>query len=62
MCHEGKCVPEAMEKKDSYCESLDSGAAALQVRPTGHVAMLLTQSIPDSALCTLSPLQEALSM
>ena len=32
MCHGGQCVPEAAEKKDTFCDSLHSGAAALQVR------------------------------
>ena len=56
MCHEGKCVPEAVEKKDSYCDSLDSGAAALQVQPSGHIAMLLGTSISKLPLHLLSPL------
>ncbi len=54
-------MPEAVEEKGSYCESLDSGAAALQVRIPGQLARLLAQSTSDLALCILSPSKGALS-
>ncbi len=32
VCHESKCVPEAAEQKGSFCERLESGAAAIQMQ------------------------------
>ena len=47
VCHGGQCVPEAAEKKDTFCNSLNSGAAALQVQ----LFRQLTSPLITSPIC-----------